>query len=108
VKLRNTLDSYGMAAIAFHWSIALLFFGQIALGYLTQAVASRPRLQFDLYQWHKSFGFLILVLALSRGILALSGVRPRPVSGMRQWEAVAARAAHVMLLALTVIVPLTG
>jgi cytochrome b561 len=108
VKLRNTLDSYGMAAIAFHWSIALLFFGQIALGYLTQAVASRPRLQFDLYQWHKSFGFLILVLALSRGILALSGVRPRSVPGMRQWEAVAARLAHVMLLALTVIVPLTG
>lgn len=108
MRLRNTHDSYGMAAIAFHWSIALLFFGQIALGYLTQAVASRPRLQFDLYQWHKSFGFLILVLALSRTIVALSGVRPLPVPGMRQWEAVAARTAHVMLLALTVIVPLTG
>ncbi|MHA6684740.1 cytochrome b [Mesorhizobium sp. A556] len=97
-----------MAAIAFHWSIALLFFGQITLGYLTQAVASRPRLQFDLYQWHKSFGFLILVLALSRAILALSGIRPRPVPGMPQWEVVAARLAHIMLLALTVIVPLTG
>src|SRR5690606_22672960 len=82
--------------------------GQIALGYLTQAVASRPRLQFDLYQWHKSFGFLILGLALLRTILALSGVRPLPVPGMRHWEAVGVRLAHLMLRALTVIVPLTG
>ncbi|HEY4192577.1 MAG TPA: cytochrome b/b6 domain-containing protein [Mesorhizobium sp.] len=95
-------------SIAFHWTIALLFFGQIALGYLTQATASDPRLQFDLYQWHKSFGFLVLALALLRVLWALSGVWPRPLPGAARGEAAAGRAAHLLLLALTLAVPLTG
>lgn len=106
--LRNTRGSYGVGTIAFHWTIALLFFGQIALGYLTQAMADRPRLQFDLYQWHKSFGFLVLALALLRVLWAFSGVRPDPPAGGQRWEEAAARLAHLLLLALTVAVPLTG
>lgn len=106
--LRNTHGSYGIVAIVLHWSIALFFFGQIALGYLTQAVADRPRLQFELYQWHKSFGFVILALALLRVAWALSGVRPRPVSATPRWEATVARLAHILLLTLTIIIPLTG
>lgn len=105
--LRNTGDSYGKVAIAFHWTIALFFFGQIALGYLTQAAAD-PRLQFDLYQWHKSFGFLILALALLRLAWVFSGVWPRPVPGVTRGEAVIARATHILLLALTIAVPVTG
>jgi cytochrome b561 len=106
--LRNTRASYGAVAIGFHWAVALLFLGQIALGYLTQAVADRPRLQFDLYQWHKSFGFVILALALLRAVSAFSGIRPQPVPRTPPWEAIAARAVHILLLALTIVVPLTG
>jgi cytochrome b561 len=106
--LRNTDGSYGAVAIGFHWTIAVLFVGQIALGYLTQAVVDYPRLQFDLYQWHKSFGFLILALALLRILWALSGVRPQSVPGVPRWETTAARVAHGLLLALTLVVPLTG
>ncbi len=106
--LRNTRASYGMVAIILHWTIALLFFGQIALGYLTQAVAGDPRLQFNLYQWHKSFGFLILALALPRVVWSLSSARPIPLPGVPRWETAAARAAHLLLLTLTVAVPLAG
>jgi cytochrome b561 len=106
--LRNSRETFGLVAIAFHWTIAFLFFGQIALGFLTQETAGRPRLQFDLYQWHKSFGFLILALALLRIGWAVSGIRPAPVAGTPRREALAARAAHLLLMALTVIVPLTG
>lgn len=106
--LRNSRASYGTVAIVLHWTIALLFLGQIALGFLTQATASRPRLQFDLYQWHKSFGFLVLALALFRLAWFLSGLRPLPLTGMPRWEAVAARAVHHTLLMLTVAVPLAG
>lgn len=106
--LRNTRGSYGAVAISFHWTVAVLFLGQIALGYLTQAVADRPRLQFDLYQWHKSFGFLILALALLRVAWAFSSIRPQPVPHVPRWEATVARSVHILLLALTIIVPLTG
>lgn len=106
--LRNSRTSYGTVAIVLHWTIALLFSGQIALGFLTQAMADRPRLQFDLYQWHKSFGFLLLALALTRLAWSLSGIRPHPLAEMPRWEAAAARTAHRLLLALTVAVPLAG
>jgi cytochrome b561 len=106
--VRNTHASYGTVAIVLHWTIALLFFGQIVLGFLTQAVADRPRLQFDLYQWHKSFGFLVLALALSRLAWSLSSARPLPLAGTPRWEATAARAVHLLLLTLTVAVPLAG
>lgn len=108
MMLRNTSASYGAVAMAFHWTIALLFLGQIGLGYLTQAVAEDPLLQFNLYQWHKSFGFLILALALPRVAWHLLSVRPRPLPGGPQWETAAARAAHLLLLTLTVAIPLTG
>jgi cytochrome b561 len=106
--IRNTERSYGTAAILLHWTVALLFLGQIALGFLTQAVADRPRLQFDLYQWHKSFGFLVLALAVPRLVWSLCGLRPAPLAGVPRWQAATARATHLALLALTVVVPLAG
>lgn len=106
--LRNSRTSYGAVTVILHWTVAALFFAQLALGYLTQAVAARPRLQFDLYQWHKSVGFLLLAVALLRVAWSLSQVRPRPLSGTPGWQVVTARCFHVALLALTLMVPLAG
>ncbi len=105
---RNTRETYGLVAIVLHWTIALLFIGQIGLGYLTQATSDQPRLQFDLYQWHKSFGFLILALSLVRAGWSLSCRKPSAVAGTPRWEATAASAMHGVLLALTLVVPVAG
>ena len=59
---RGMASSYGSVAIGLHWAIAALFFGQVALGFTMERVKSMA-LQFELIQWHKSFGFLILALA---------------------------------------------
>lgn len=106
--LRNSRTTYGLVAIVLHWTIAVLFFGQIVLGYLTQATESNPRLRFDLYQWHKSFGFLVLVFVVLRLVWSLSNARPLPLTGTPRWEAVIARTAHLLLLALTLAVPVAG
>ncbi|WP_428647073.1 cytochrome b, partial [Roseibium sp.] len=108
VMWRNTPGTYGLVTIIFHWAVAVLFIGQIALGYLTQLSADYPRQQFDLYQWHKSFGFLVLLLALLRAGWSLANVRPGPVPGSPPWETVAATAAHRLLLVLTILIPLAG
>ena len=47
---RNTRGRYGLAAKTLHWLVALLFICQLPLGYLTQASADDPALQFALYQ----------------------------------------------------------
>ncbi|MET3794183.1 cytochrome b [Aquamicrobium terrae] len=105
---RNTQAGYGLAAQVLHWLIALLFACQLALGYLTQASADDPALQFRLYQWHKSLGFLILALALLRLGWWAIGIRPAPAGHMGRLERLAAYAAHSLLLGLTIVVPLAG
>lgn len=106
--LRNTPRSYGLVAILFHWVVAALFLCQIPLGYLTQATRNHPALQFELYQWHKSLGFLILLLAAARLIWAIVNPKPDLPASQSESERLAARAAHLSLYALTVLVPLAG
>jgi cytochrome b561 len=105
---RNDRESYGLVSILFHWVIAVLFLCQLPLGYLTQATPNYPALQFELYQWHKSVGFLILALAVPRLIWAVTAGRPAASEGLTPSESAAARAAHICLYAATIAVPLAG
>ncbi len=105
--LRNRENAYGAVAIAFHWTIALLFVGQLALGYTMTRVKSMA-LQFELIQWHKSFGFLILALAALRLLWRLGSRQPRAVPNLSGIEHVAATTVQTLLLAATIAVPLAG
>jgi cytochrome b561 len=105
--LRNSETAYGLFAIVFHWTIAALFAGQLILGYSMTRTKSMA-LQFELIQWHKSFGFVVLALAALRLGWRLANPRPRALPSMPRWERIAARGAHLLLLAATVAVPLAG
>ncbi|GGE09025.1 cytochrome b561 [Aureimonas endophytica] len=108
MRWRNDRAGYGGVAILLHWAIALVFLGEWPLGMLTQRSAEDPALQFELYQWHKSVGFLILALALPRLVWSLASRRPAPAGGLGPAEILASRAVHQALLALSVAVPLAG
>ncbi|TKT82752.1 cytochrome b [Aquamicrobium sp. LC103] len=104
--MRNSSDGYGLVAIVLHWTIALLFLAQIALG-LAMVRIGDQRLAFELIQWHKSFGFLILGLVLVRTGWRLAEAVPRPLPGPA-WEQGAAILVHLLLYALMIVLPLTG
>jgi cytochrome b561 len=108
VMLGNTQTGYGLVAIVFHWTIAALFAGQVTLGIYMTGLADDEPAKFGLYQWHKSFGLLILLLALMRLTWRLSNQAPDLPDSMRAWEQRAARLAHVFLYAAIVLVPVTG
>ena len=105
---RNTPLSYGLMAIAFHWTIAVLFLAQLALGYLMSRDNIDPVLQFDLFQYHKSVGFLVLALAVPRFLWSVFSRKPQALEGEGLASRFAARAAHAALLFLTLAVPLAG
>jgi cytochrome b561 len=105
--LRNTDTSWGLVAILFHWIMAALFAGQFALGWYMQGVRSLAD-QYVLYQWHKSFGFLILGLAGLRLLWAVTSRRPVLPVEMPPAERMLARASHVTLYLALLVVPLTG
>ena len=99
--------AYGPVSISFHWAIAALFLGQILLGFSMERVNSMA-LQFELIQWHKSFGFLILALATLRLCWRIASGTPVPVASLGGFERKAAALVQGALLALTLIVPLAG
>lgn len=107
-RWRNSTVAYGLIMIIFHWVIALLFLAQLALGYLMSGEDVDPALQFELFQYHKSIGFVVLVLAIPRVIWSVFSRKPHPPAGSGRGEHIAARLAHAALLSLTVAVPLAG
>jgi len=105
---RNTPTGYGRIAITFHWLMAALILGMLGFGlYLDSLPQSDPRL-FQLYQLHKSVGFVVLALAALRLIWRLANPAPRLPAGMPVWERLAAHLGHIGLYGLIFAMPITG
>ncbi|MFK4259624.1 cytochrome b [Agrobacterium tumefaciens] len=107
-RWRNSTATYGLIAVLFHWTIALLFIGQLVLGYLMSGDDVDPALQFNLFQYHKSIGFVVLALTIPRVIWSVLSRKPHPPAGTGKVAHLGARLAHAALMFLTVTVPLAG
>lgn len=105
--LANSQTQYGWTAIVLHWAMALLLFGQWTLGQ-TMVRISDQRLAFDLFQWHKSFGLLVLALAILRLAWRLANPRPLLPAGTPRLEQAAAASTRRALYALMILLPLSG
>lgn len=105
--IRNTTTRYGWIAILLHWLIAALFIGQFALGFVMVRLASQ-RTAFELIQWHKSFGFLLLGLVLVRIGWRLGNARPALPQTVAPLERRAAPLVHALLYAAQLVIPLSG
>ncbi len=101
-------QNYSKVAIVLHWLIALCFFGMVVIGFtMTRMGEGALSLKFNMYQWHKSFGILILLLTLVR-LAWRSRVRPPKTTPGKLWEARAATTSHILLYGFTILVPLAG
>lgn len=104
---RNSAESYGIIAQAFHWLVAVLVLAQFGIGlYAANLPVSLARLQW--LSHHKSLGLGILALVLLR--LAWRAANPPPASpaAMPHWERRAAAATHGLLYVLLVFAPFAG
>jgi cytochrome b561 len=106
--LRGSGNAYGFFAILLHWLIALLILALLALGYIMTRPDIDPALQFSLFQWHKSFGMLVLVLGLVRAVQWGISVKVEPVATLSALERLMSSTTHKLLLVLGVLVPLAG
>ena len=106
--LRNTETGYGLAAILFHWVIALMFIGQGALGFYMNDLPIDDPATFRTFQLHKSLGLTILLLALLRLLWRITSRQPGLPATMPAWEKRIAHLAHMVLYAGLLLVPLAG
>lgn len=98
---------YTRTAIFLHWLVALGLIGTFALGfYMHDLPLSPDKLKF--YAWHKWAGMSLLVLVVVRLAWRMSHRAPELPSTMTSLARQAAHAAHWLLYALMLAIPLSG
>lgn len=107
MEIKNSKDRYGIIAISFHWIIALLIIGLLAVGiYMVYLPIGLEKIK--LYGWHKEFGILVLMLVALRVAWRLSNIVPFLPSHIPSWQKLAARTVHFLLYVLMLAMPITG
>jgi cytochrome b561 len=107
MQWRNTADSYGSIAKLLHWSIVLLIIAQFFIAESADELPDGLE-KLKVLSWHKSFGMLVLILALVRiGWRLANRGAPAPVPMPRR-QRVAAAAGHGLLYLLVLAQPITG
>lgn len=99
---------YNSVAISLHWLIAALLIGLVVLGKVMTSLEAEDPFRFELIQWHKSFGILVLWLIVLRLLWRLTHRPPRLPSHFKSIEKIAAGGAHLVLYLLMFAIPLSG
>ena len=105
MRIKNSLNDYGLIAILLHWLMAILLIGLLALGlYMVRLPINLEKLQ--LYGWHKEYGILALILVMIRLGWRLANTTPRLLLPL--WEKIAARTVHWAFYGFMLAMPITG
>lgn len=87
--------------------MALIVMGMVLLGFYMHGLEFSP-FKLSLYDWHKSFGTLVLFLVAARLIWRFSGKVPQGLKTHKAWEKALAHLAHYGLYILMLLLPLSG
>jgi cytochrome b561 len=90
-----------------HWASAVLTLGMLGLGAWMVELVQEPARRFDLTQTHKSIGVAVLAVSVTRLCLRMLMASPKPLPAAPPVR-LAARATHVSLYVLLLLLPLSG
>lgn len=107
MSLKNTSETYGALARFFHWSVALIIIFLLALGLYMTGLEFSPE-QLSLYGLHKSFGTLVLGLAVLRIVWKLANPAPHHLATHKPIEVKLAHFIHICLYLAMFGMPLSG
>ena len=108
MTLRNTAENYGTIAKWLHWMTALLFLGAyVSVYYRHWFTEAKTPENWTALQLHLSIGVTIGVVVALRLLWKMANRSPDPEPGSRL-DHLAAKAGHLALYAVMVIMPVTG
>lgn len=107
IRWRNTEKSWGAAARAFHWLVAVLILVQFVIGKVAEGMSLSPA-KIDTFVWHKSLGVTVLLIVILRLAWRLLDTPPTPPEGIPEKETKLAAIGHWLLYLLMFAVPLSG
>ena len=97
---------FGPLARLLHWTMAPLIVAMLFIG--VGMVASVSRAHNTLVAIHKPLGIAILALVIVRLVVRFSTRQPPLPADLPLWQVLAAKASHVVLYALMLVLPLLG
>ncbi|EGR1038833.1 cytochrome b [Vibrio cholerae] len=103
----DNTKTYSKTSIALHWIVGLAFIGVFIVGAYLSDLPRGPE-KMELVALHKSFGVLILLLALARVFWRIKEGAIPPASVMPAWQEKVAKAVHGLLLLATLAMPFSG
>ncbi len=104
---RDATKRYSGTAMLLHWLAALIILILLGLGFvMTGMPDGNIELKFKLYQLHKSFGILLLLLAIIR--LGWRFRSPPPAPLVSGWMHHMATTTHWALYGVMILMPLAG
>jgi cytochrome b561 len=115
--LRNTDQRWGAVAKLFHWVVALLMIGLLLVGFFMVEIIplviddlnDATTLRYDLTQTHKSFGFVVFVLACVRLFWRwINPVHPGLPGDTPGWQKALVNTTHYSMYGLMLLLPLSG
>ena len=103
------IKRYNSIAIILHWVMAVGFLMMLGSGLTMSYVENLEQsLKFNLYQWHKSGGVILLLATMLRIIWRFVGQAPKLTESFPKHERIAAKLGHVGLYAMMIIMPVSG
>ncbi|MGE3247116.1 MAG: cytochrome b [Beijerinckiaceae bacterium] len=100
-------EHYASAAKWLHWLTALCIFVIIPVGIAMHEMKPGP-LQNQLYDMHRSLGFVVLILVVLRFAVRGAYGAPPPYIGLTAFERIASTAVHHLLYLLLLAMPIVG
>ena len=99
---------YDSVAIILHWVMATAILLMLASGTAMHYFDIPKSLKFNMYQWHKSLGLILLVAFFLRLFWRISHKPPLLPISMGKNEVQAAKAGHWLLYLFMIVMPLSG
>jgi cytochrome b561 len=98
---------YGPPAVVLHWLVAILIVGLLGLGWYMMSIEKQPGSDWY-FNLHRSLGLTLAGLVVLRIIWRMSHRPEELPASVPPWEKTLSLAAHWLLYACMVVMPLTG
>lgn len=108
MRIKNSVETFGLITRLLHWTIGLAIMFLIGLGWYMVDLTYYDKWYNSSLTWHKSLGMIVLGLALLKCGWQIYTPLPGPSGALKPWEKSAARFMHRVLLAMMLLIPVTG
>ena len=106
MPLKGNTHHYGSVSLVLHWISAAAILALLVLGFAAAAVDSTRAA--SLLRVHVPLGVLLLALTAVRVGWWFFDIRPGHPAGQPRWQAMMARATHIMLYLVVAVVGVSG